>query len=100
MKWLVNITYSRNSKKHGWRIFTSYHVVSSRLFEDKVYLAVLAKGINIKKNKWAQEDGRDPQETEDLETKIADKVKMNQFQLIFHISVKWSWWISSSMNPF
>ena len=66
---------------------TSYHVVSSRLFEDKVYLAVLAKGINIKKNKWAQEDGRDPQETEDLETKIADKVKINQFKLIFHISV-------------
>ena len=62
---------------------TSYHVVSSRLFEDKVYLAVLAKGINIKKNKWAQEDGRDPQETEDLETKIADKVKINQFQIIF-----------------
>ena len=66
--------------------FASYNVVSSRLFEDKVYLAVLAKGINIKKNKWAQEDGRDPQETEDLETKIADKVKINQFQFIFHIS--------------
>ena len=55
----------------------AYYYVSFRLFEDKVYLAVLAKGINIKKNKWAQEDGRDPQETEDLETKIADKVKIN-----------------------
>ena len=43
-----------------------------RLFEDKVYLAVLAKGINIKKNKYANEDGRDP--TEDIETRISDKV--------------------------
>ena len=32
-----------------------------RLFEDKVYLAVLARGINSKKNKYAQED-QNPEE--------------------------------------
>ena len=37
----------------------SMHVFKTflhRLFEDKVYLAVLARGINSKKNKYAQED--------------------------------------------
>ena len=32
-----------------------------RLFEDKVYLAVLARGINSKKNRYAQED-QNPEE--------------------------------------
>ena len=27
-------------------------VVSDRLFEDKVYLAVLARGVNLKKHQW------------------------------------------------
>ena len=47
-------------------------IINFRLFEDKVYLAVLSKGINIKRNKYAYEDGRDPEE--DIETKISNKV--------------------------
>ena len=44
-----------------------------RLFEDKVYLAVLSKGINIKKNKYAYENGAD----ENIETKISMKVSVD-----------------------
>ena len=52
-------------------------IINFRLFEDKVYLAVLSKGINIKRNKYAYEDGKDPDE--DIETKISNKVLLLMF---------------------
>ena len=51
---------------------TNFDFLNFRLFEDKVYLAVLSKGINIKRNKYAYEDGAN--EGEDIETKISNKV--------------------------
>ena len=42
-------------------ILTFFNRLLHRLFEDKVYLAVLARGINSKKNKYAQED-QNPEE--------------------------------------
>merc|ERR1712223_2328571 len=62
---------AKDMKKQQTKKRQKRAVEQDRLFEDKVYLAVLAKGINIKKNKYAHEDGRD--DGEDIETKIADK---------------------------
>ena len=44
-----------------------------RLFEDKVYLAVLARGINSKKNRYVQED-QNPEEFG-----IAEKISFQVF---------------------
>jgi hypothetical protein len=54
-----------------------------RLFEDKVYLAVLAKGITMKKNPYAQEGYKGHCEFEDIERKISDSVS-TPYAHIFH----------------
>jgi hypothetical protein len=51
---------------------TNFTSLNFRLFEDKVYLAVLSKGMNIKRNKYAYEDGSNA--GEDIERKISNKV--------------------------
>ena len=53
-----------------------------RLFEDKVYLAVLARGINSKKNRYVPED-QNPEEFG-----IAEKISFQVFhQHIFFVNV-------------
>ena len=51
-----------------------WHIYILRLFEDKVYLAVLAKGVTMRKNRYAQEEGNVKSGIVDIEAKISDEV--------------------------
>ena len=62
-----------------------------RLFEDKVYLAVLAKGINMNKGVLPQDDSTNYRE-ESVETKIAIEVNC-EVETHKHSLVQRTWFL-------